>query len=652
MRLRCGTVVRERLRLVRSSGDEGSVLAIALAFLMVFGVYVGVVLQFSATGLRTMVTVRDVATGAYAGGGALDGAINAMRSAPTSGLAPAAALPCFTLPINELGNPRPITVTCPPRANSGAPLGGTPSQPGCAVTALSATASEGISVTSGKTILQGGAQVNKRLTVPTGATLDSHNYPVEAGQCSVTGTGKVLDSCIAGGAVADPNYPEPNATAAVLRTTLPACGPATLSLQPGIYRSTAALQAVLDCNDTTIVLDTGTYFFDFNAAGSHEVVFTGAARNSVLVGGARTGTTCDKTSPGVDLAFGGDSRLRVTSGKVDLCALVPVADSTAQHIVLRGLKAATNFSTTRTAIGTSAISMAGGTAWITPNNGAVPNTPPVTTTATIAGAGSPAVLRVALPAAVVPVDAVKIFATITVKESVNADAAGLATTETTATLLSVAGPALSAPLPLTTCTSPATPCANIVRDDTTTGPPIGPFTVADLNGATRAHVDVTLSKPGAGNAKGAVDGVTVDLTYELPIRPVCRLVSATTGCSAPWAAPTTPVLIATGAYATTPLALHGTVYAPTARIDLAMTGVTETVVDRGIVVRHLVLSMTPAVSPVAMISVPDLGRLFRRVLMIAKDSAGTQLARADVRFADAAGTANGDIPTVLEWSVG
>ena len=52
------------------------------------------------------------------------------------------------------------------------------------------------------------------------------------------------------------------------------------------------------------------------------------------------------------------------------------------------------------------------------------------------------------------------------------------------------------------------------------------------------------------------------------------------------------------------VALHGTVYAPTSSIDLSLTSVTETVVDRGVVVRHLVSTMTPAAGAPAMISVP------------------------------------------------
>jgi len=639
------------LRRLRASDDDGSALAIALTFLMVFGLLIGVVLQFATTGQRTTLTVRDEATSTYAGGGALDAAINKVRSTLTSGVAPSGATSCFSLPAGLLGNPTAVGVTCQPRPTSGAPLSGsTDSQPGFAVTALSATAGEGVSVTSGTTTLKGGAAVNGALTVASGATLDSTGYPVGAGTCPASGSGAVLDSCTPGTGVSDPAYPGPSTATAVQHTALQACG-ATMTLQPGIYRSASALQAVLNCNGATIVLSSGTYFFDFQDGGTHELVFDGGApRNSVIVGGARSGSSCLPGSPGVDLAFGGDSRLRVQSGKVDLCALVPQNDTTQQHIVLRGLAATTTVATTSTASGASASSVVPGTPWTNPNNGAAINTPPVTTTTKIAGNGKPdAILRVALLSTVVPADAQNISATITVRESIDT---GIAGTTTTAALRGPTGTTI-ATRALTTCSSPATPCTGVLRDDTTTA--ITSLTVAQLNGTpTPATIDVRLSKPGGGNADGVIDGVTLNLTYDLPIRPACTLVSPTGGCVAA-SLPPGSLLTAIGAYGTTPLALHGTVYAPSSTVDLRLTSVTATVVDRGVVVRHLASSMTVAVGAPAAISIPDIGRRPRHLLMVARDASGAELGRADVKFADAAGagagSGNGDIPTVREWSV-
>ena len=62
------TWLRRRLTSVRRDGDEGSVLVLALVFLMVFGSWLGIVLQFAATGQRITVSVRAEATSTYAGG--------------------------------------------------------------------------------------------------------------------------------------------------------------------------------------------------------------------------------------------------------------------------------------------------------------------------------------------------------------------------------------------------------------------------------------------------------------------------------------------------------------------------------------------------------------------------------------------------------
>ncbi|MEO7744854.1 MAG: hypothetical protein ABIV05_01350, partial [Actinomycetota bacterium] len=484
-------------RRVRASDDEGSVLVLALAFMLAFGVLIGVVLQLGATSARTTVSVRDQGTDTYAGGGALDGAINLVRSDATIGLAPAAASTCFTLPADGLGNTSAITVSCQPRSTSGAALGGsTASQPGYAVTALSGTATEGVTVSSGTTTLQGGAAINKALTVAAGATLGSTGYPVTAGSCPAAGTGTVKDACATGGAVVDPGYPGPSTATAVQRTTLPACA-ATVTLQPGVYRSAAALQAVLNCAGATIVLATGTYYFDFQDATTHELVYAGTGR---VIGGVAAGTSCDPASPGVDLAFGGDSRLKVTSGKVDLCALVPLGDLTQQHIVLRGLSTTTTVPTTATVVTATGTSV-GGTAWAIPANGAVVDG--ATTTSSLAGNGKPdAVLNVKLPVVAVPPDATNISATITVRESLDTGSTSTLAA-TSAELLTPAG-AVVASQPLANCLV-AGQCVAALKDDTTAA--ITGLTAAQLNGTpTPAAIQVRLTKPGSSNVVAAIDG--------------------------------------------------------------------------------------------------------------------------------------------------
>jgi hypothetical protein len=133
-----------------------------------------------------------------------------------------------------------------------------------------------------------------------------------------------------------------------------------------------------------------------------------------------------------------------------------------------------------------------------------------------------------------------------------------------------------------------------------------------------------------------------------------------TGVAAPYVTTqtttTTPILRTAGAFPATVVALHGTVDAQAAAVDLGVTSVPYVVVDRGLAVRHLQSSMTLAAGYTGpLISVPALSRAPRRVLLEAKDPSSVVLARADVTFGNAAGaaaTTDGAVPTVNEWSVG
>jgi hypothetical protein len=164
-----------------------------------------------------------------------------------------------------------------------------------------------------------------------------------------------------------------------------------------------------------------------------------------------------------------------------------------------------------------------------------------------------------------------------------------------------------------------------------------------LTGATAAasanalYVDVVVSGGGGGGANVSVDGVTVDVSFSAPIRATAN---------------GTTMLRTTGSANNTTVALHGSVYAPRAAVDLALTNVPYVVVDRGLVVRHARLAMSPANGYTGpLISVPDPVQSPRRVLLTARDSSGAWMGRAYVTLSDGSGR-NGLIPRVTEWSVG
>jgi hypothetical protein len=643
-----------RARRVRAGGDTGSALAIALVFLLLFGVFVGDVLQFAATGQRTTLVVRDEAMRTYAGGGALDGAINQVRTTLTTGTAAAGPSTCFTLPSGLLDNPSAVTVTCQPRAGSGADLGGgTASQPDQAVLALSSVAAEGVLLGAASTLpTRGSVLASRAVTVPAAAALTSTGAVRAGSACLVTGTSS--PACATGSVPGDPGWAAPTAYPPLVGT-VPACTGSIVRLQPGTYQSAAALQTALAC--PVVWLAPGTYNFDFRNAGTHELT---VGAGTVVVGGAPSGWTpgttpaasipfptaanptasaCDTSADGVDVVFGGDSRLNVTGGKVQLCALS--TSSSAQHIVSRGLSAATSRpgTGTSTAAASSDVRPAGSRAWSDADQGATVDGSPAYVKVPNTGS-TPSRLRIGpVSTSLVPGDATSITVTATVAESVSGSG------NTTLVGSPGDGSANTAAVMLRDCPA-ANPCSagGLVPGQTDSATFTG-LTPSKVNGMS---FELVVTNPENSPVDAWVDGLTVSVSYTAPLRPTCVLAAPTGACTAGLTA--TPVLKAAGA--ATVLALHGTVYAPLATLDLGLTSVPYEVVDRGVVVRHLLSTMTPAAGYSGpLISIPPIGQQPRHVLLVATDGTGQVLARADVTFADSTGTENGSIPRVNEWSV-
>ena len=637
---------------VRASGDQGSALAIALTFLMVFGLLIGVVLQFATTGQRTTLTVRDEATSTYAGGGAINGAINAIRANLTQGTQSTGSSTCFTVPADQLGNPTPVAVTCAPRSGSGASIGGgTTSQPAQAVLTRSANPAEGVVLGAGARVpFQGDVAARALVSVPAGASLSSTDSVTAGGAC----VGTTSPACAVAAAPADPGWAGPSTASTPLMGALPACATLT-SLSPGIYRSAAALQTVLNCAGAVVWFQPGTYFFDFTDAVTHELVI---GPGDVVVGGTASGWTpgaagaagippyptsgspgasgCDTGQPGVDLVFGGDSRLTVQGGgNAQFCALV--TGTSAQHIVLRSSAGSSVASTG--ASGTTASSeivVPGARLWANAAGGAAAGGTSANVKLPNANDPPSKLLVGPVSATLVPADATGITVTTTVRESLNG------TGNSRLAVRPGNGGATLASVLLRDCL-PVSPCGGSVTGpwslDTATATGLTP---AQVNGMS---FEVIITNPNHAPIEAWIDGVTVTVTFSVPIQAAGGTVTGAPAYT-PGSATTTPLLLASGA--TTVLALHGTVYAPAAVVDIGLTGVPYTVVDRGLVVRHLQLSMTPAAAGgPALISIPSLGQQPRRVLLTTSTGA-----RADVTFANAAGTRNGSIPTVLEWSVG
>jgi hypothetical protein len=149
-----------------------------------------------------------------------------------------------------------------------------------------------------------------------------------------------------------------------------------------------------------------------------------------------------------------------------------------------------------------------------------------------------------------------------------------------------------------------------------------------------------------------LDGVVINVTYTPPG------FTAESGCilSHPYAG-TCALLTTSGAQ--TGLALQGTLYAPAAAVDLAQTNRSNQVAARGIIARHIALSVTPSTSCLpscpAMVSLPSSGPATyadRTVLLtVYPNGSSNPSLRVTVTIQDGGGATPGSAVTITSWSV-
>lgn len=650
-----------RLDAARPSGDQGSALAISLIFLMVFGLFIGSTLQFSTAGQRTTIATRGEGVNTYAGSGALDGAINRLRTSLATGTEADGTSACFTMPAGELDNPADVSVTCTPRTGSGSTAGG-PSVPSDAILATSANATEGVSLNAAAPTssipVRGPVSVNRRLLVPAGTTLSSKTTTlpaapgsIEAGTCSVTGTAD--PTCVTQAGATDPAWAGPTTYPAVVRLGTVTCQTPVMRLSPGTYLSRAELQNVLNCPTTVVWFQPGTYYFDFRDANQELLVAAG----DVVVGGAPSGWTpgttpaasvpfptaalpgasaCDRGQTGVNFVFGGTSRINVAAGKVQLCALE--TSNTKQNIVMQGLSALSAplpVAAPSAGSATNSTDVSPGTSWTNRSQAAAVDGS--LATVTVPASSTSRALRIGpFPTNLVPPEATGISVTVQVTSRLNGFG-------TSTVRLNNNGATVLTPVSLRTC--PAGGCSDTAAQTDSASVTGAAVTAALVNSM---YVDVLVASSSSGATLAGVDGVTVNVDFSAPIRP-----TSGTGTAGPYVTATaanTAVLRSSGAATATLLALHGTVHVPLAVVDLGVTAVPYTVIDRGLVARHVRLAMTPANATVYLIALPVAIPAPREMLLVAASASG-ELARAEVKLHDPAGTANGSVVDIAAWFV-
>lgn len=338
--------------------DEGASLLIALMFVTGIGLVVGALLTYGATGIVSARATLAADQSEYDAGGALQTAINAVRTSTYND----PGSPCLTNGFVDVPDSSGTTVRvlCTGGPGTGDASGNVPisdaNRPGSALLTLAGPTEPGIALSSNGTLtVKGQVRDNSGIAAGgsgSGVTLVGSSTLEAKGLCPrVVFTPSTAASCphlpsapadIA--SFADPGYaPPPTAPADLDRRSVPACA-GLVTLDPGYYDDASALSNLTTgCRSRgrspVIWFKPGQYYFDFRGSQTRSGtdVWTISDPDVVIVAGKPQGwTTSPLTTPrvpgacvspmvstaagqGVQFAFGGESRIRMASGAMEIC---------------------------------------------------------------------------------------------------------------------------------------------------------------------------------------------------------------------------------------------------------------------------------------------------------------------------------------------
>lgn len=659
--------------------DTGATLPLVLVLVTVIAVVLGALLSFADTGVRTTVNLRDQAATAYTGDGALQAGINAIRTSTFTG---AAGEHCFgasdTLALPNFGSGGSAAVSCtadPAKVLIQCPSLSVCNRPGSAILTLGTGGEDGLNIqqpTGSSFRVHGVVYSNSTINVVNGS-LDTNTAVYARGACTGTISSTPAASCRYGGSSlgADPGY-APELTSVPPHQTLPACTKAgsLVTFQPGYYDDAAGLSAMMSssskCKDSTFWFTPGAYYFDFhNSSAARPPSLPGGddvwtVDNGYLVAGtpvddggrviakppvpAKIPAACDNPiddakAAGVQFVFGGDSRLAVKAGQVEICgtyradrppvALYGLASGAETPVTTTLVPAtATGDFTGATAATLSKVDGLGAT-WTAPGKSGG--------TATLtAPSFSPAV---APPAGTILTSA-KIRVTHSNDHGASKDARSAQFT-----------PAGSAPISLTLSSPKDGSAATDVTDVTSQ------LAQAVYDGTfTGGRLGYTVNVGHDGTE--LVDSVQLDLAYTPPA------LRAESGCTQLMYTSSSACAMVTALNNSgNRFYVQGTTYAPKAVLDVTLNNATEPIFRFGVVARSLWVKETGSVTFAgAVIEVPDDSPGFVFGVYLSAyvcpgagtcPASGTPVARARVAYVD--GDPANPVPgarqvSVLSWS--
>src|SRR5581483_8231474 len=342
----------EARNMSRRFDDQGQVLGLALAFLTFVAIILAVTLSASGANLDATNQLATQRNQQYAADGAIQAAVNNIRGNPALG-ADNGQNCDYTTPA-AFANSLQVQVSCTPFPGSGT---GTASQnrPPYSFLALPTAGSTLEGFFQIPTNGNGGGTSDVNVFGPvasngivnetgngSGQLLIAGNVTAHScnGDVNVTNTTVYTKVCNSSATIADPGVANPTAYAlmspsAPAMAQAPACLSGAAEFFPGTYNAFPAAPG--GCSTKPMWFQPGAYYFDFTGAGSHAWDLSG----KTIVGGTPKNwdpTSASTPAPpigstgscrsehdfppnaGVQWVFGGDSRISVGSGLLELCA--------------------------------------------------------------------------------------------------------------------------------------------------------------------------------------------------------------------------------------------------------------------------------------------------------------------------------------------
>jgi hypothetical protein len=634
-------------RWVRPADDTGASLVMALALVTFLGLVIGTLLSYTATSVRATKATDNRVARTYDADGALQTAINQVRNSDFNN-DPGSACPNLLVPASDGST---TTVTCTAAAGSGGTservLINTTNTPKQGVLALGVNVGEtGIAQQSASTFrVQGKILSNGSVTAGTG-TVESANATVTVrGTCTGTvisrdALGKVVPNVCAAttAVVADPSYVAP--TVGLTYRALPSCdATSTVEFLPGYYDDAVGLSAMMDgtgaCAGKTFLFQSaaggaGTYYFDFhNGEGgglpAGPRVWTINDRTAEVVGGTPQGWVPDASVPaipgscvsplrgtannGVQFLFGGDSRIKLTAGAVELCGQYSLS---APPVAIYGAKAGADTITAPAALTTNGLGTnpTTGPAFSTPANIVTTNnvvsSAVVDSTAVLGGVTASVVVDGYVPLASAPIPAGSVLTTanlVVVHRENTVGATGkLQLLQVSVTPTRTGAPALvGVPQPTIyqdgALTTNHTDTLNLL-----------PSLSAEVhaNGFVGMKVRYDAGAAFLNKVTENLDSIQLTLKYKKPAVRGEKIVvpGSTANCVGLY--PAGCPLLETDAGGDAVLAVQGTVYVPYATVNLRLSNAPGAVIRSGLIARAIQAQVTNAAAyPGPVVEVPS-----------------------------------------------